>query len=134
MSGACGATRWRPRRPISSAPRIFPIMHVLGVRRDLADAHPWLPGALLKGFTQAKEIAQAALADTSATKVTMPFVEDTLNRAQRLMGPDPWSYGLAANAHVLDRFLDHHHRQGLSPRRVRVEELLHPSTAEAYSL
>ena len=114
--------------------KIFPIMHVLGVRRSLADDHPWLPGALLKGFTEAKRQAEAALADTSATKVTMPFVEDTLNRAQRLMGDDPWSYGLASNVHVLEKFLDYHHAQGLSPRRVEVDELFHPSTVEAYSL
>jgi len=113
---------------------LFPIMHVLGVRRSLAEAHPWLPGALLKGFTEAKRIAGELLADTSATKVTMPFVEDTLDRARRLMGPDPWSYGLAPNAKVLDRFLDYHHAQGLSPARVQVDELFHPSTAEAYSL
>lgn len=114
--------------------RIFPIMHVLGVRRSLADAHPWLPGALLKAFTEAKRIAEDLLSDTSATKVTMPFVEDTLDRARRLMGPDPWSYGLAPNAHVLDRFLDYHHAQGLSPRRVQVEELFHPGSAEAFAL
>lgn len=116
------------------ATRIFPIMHVLGLRRTLAEAHPWLPGALLKAFTQAKGLAEAALADTSATKVTMPFVEDGLGMAQRLMGSDPWSYGYAGNAHVLDRFLDYHHAQGLSPRRVAVEELFHPSTIESYSL
>jgi 4,5-dihydroxyphthalate decarboxylase len=114
--------------------QIFPIMHVLGVRRSLAEVHPWLPGALLKGFTEAKRIAEAALSDTSATKVTMPFVEDTLDRARRLMGSDPWSYGLAANAKTLDRFLEYHYRQGLSPRRVAVEELFHPASVEAFSL
>lgn len=114
--------------------KIFPIMHVLGVRRSLAQEHPWLPGALVKGFVQAKALAQEALQDTSATKVTMPFVEDTLNRAQALMGADPWSYGVAPNAHVLDKFLQYHHDQGLSPQRVAVDELFHPSTYEAYSL
>ncbi|MEC7256205.1 MAG: ABC transporter substrate-binding protein, partial [Pseudomonadota bacterium] len=69
-----------------------------------------------------------------ATKVTMPFVEDTLARAQRLMGPDPWSYGLAGNAHVLDRFLHYHHAQGLSPRRVQVDDMFHPGSVEAFSL
>ncbi|UMA67134.1 ABC transporter substrate-binding protein (plasmid) [Roseivivax marinus] len=117
-----------------SRTRIFPIMHVLGVRRTLAEAHPWLPGALLKAFSASKRMAQEALQDTSATKVTMPFVEDNLNRAQALMGQDPWTYGVADNAHVLDRFLDYHHAQGLSPRRVQVDELFHPSTHEAYSL
>ncbi|MCV0396593.1 MAG: ABC transporter substrate-binding protein [Rhizobiaceae bacterium] len=113
---------------------IFPIMHVLGVRRTLAEAHPWLPGALLKSFTQAKVLAEAALADTSATKVTMPFVEDNLRRASQLMGPDIWSYGAAANRKVLETFLGYHFDQGLSPRRVEVDELFHPATLESFVL
>ena len=113
---------------------IFPIMHVLGVRASLAEAHPWLPGALLKAFGQSKAMAQAALADTSATKVTMPFVEDTLSAARRLIGPDIWTYGVPGNERVLDAFLDMHHRQGLSARRLQVEDLFHPATYEAYSL
>lgn len=117
-----------------SRTRIFPIMHVLGLRRSLAECHPWLPGALLKGFHQAKALAEIALADTSATKVTMPFVEDNLARARRLMGPDIWSYGLSPNSHVLETFLRYHHEQGLSPRRVGIGELFHPSSLEAYSL
>lgn len=113
---------------------IFPIMHVLGLRRSLAESHPWLPGALLKAFSRAKAIAQEALADTSATKVTMPFVEDNLSRARALMGPDLWSYGFANNLPVLDTFLKYHFEQGLSPRRVEAAELFHPATMEAYSL
>jgi 4,5-dihydroxyphthalate decarboxylase len=109
-------------------------MHVLGLRQSLADAHPWLPGALLKAFSAAKTMAQQALADTSATKVTMPFVEDTLTIARQLIGPDIWTYGVAGNEHVLDTFLELHHRQGLSKRRLQVDELFHPATYEAYSL
>ena len=114
--------------------RIFPIMHVLGLRRSLAEEYPFLPAALLKAFTQSKLLAEEALSDTSATKVTMPFVEDNLNRVHALMGDDPWSYGVGGNAHVLNKFLDYHASQGLSPRRVEIEELFHPSTLEAYSL
>ncbi len=33
----------------------FPIMHVVGIRRELAEKHPWLPGAVLKAFEQAKD-------------------------------------------------------------------------------
>ncbi|MGI9424464.1 MAG: ABC transporter substrate-binding protein [Hyphomicrobiaceae bacterium] len=113
---------------------IFPIMHVLGVRRRLAEAHPWLPGALLKGFSAAKALAEEALGDTSATKVTMPFVEDTLTRARSFMGPRLWTYGVDANRHVLEAFLEQHHDQGLSPRRVQLDELFHPATIESYSL
>ena len=113
---------------------IFPIMHLLGVRRELADQHPWLPMAVYKAFAEAKRLALAALVDTSATKVTLPFVEEQLRAARALMGPDFWSYGVAPNRAVLDNFLHHHHAQGLSRRRLRVEDLFHPSTFESHKI
>jgi 4,5-dihydroxyphthalate decarboxylase len=113
---------------------IFPIMHVLGVRRELAEQHPWLPMAVAKAFGEAKSIALSRLVDTSATKVTLPFVEEQLRAARTLMGPDFWSYGYAQNHKVLDNFLHHHHAQGLSKRRLQVEELFHPSTLESHKI
>ena len=109
---------------------IFPIMHVIGVRRTLVDAHGWLPATLLKAFEKSKSRALARLNDTSASKVTLPFVEEQLTAARALMGADFWPYGVPANRHVLETFLDHHHRQGLSPRRLAVEELFPASTLE----
>lgn len=113
---------------------IFPIMHLLGVRRSLAEQHPWLPTALFKAFSASKRQALAHLSDTSATKITLPFVEERLVEARELLGEDFFSYGVPANQVVLDSFLDHHHRQGLSSRRIGVEELFHPSTLESYSI
>jgi 4,5-dihydroxyphthalate decarboxylase len=109
---------------------IFPIMHVIGVRRTLADAHRWLPATLLKAFEKSKSRALARLNDTSASKATLPFVEEQLAAARTLMGADFWPYGVPANRHVLETFLDYHHRQGLSPRRLAVEELFPASTLE----
>jgi 4,5-dihydroxyphthalate decarboxylase len=110
---------------------IFPIMHLLGVRKTLAARNPWLPAALLKAFEQAKALSLAMLGDTSATKVTLPFVEESLKQARELMGRDFWSYGVETNRRTLEAFLRHHHAQGLSRRLVAVEELFHPSTFEA---
>ncbi|MFI4928802.1 MAG: PhnD/SsuA/transferrin family substrate-binding protein [Burkholderiales bacterium] len=113
---------------------IFPIMHVVGVRRALAEAHPWLPGAVLKAFTQAKAMALEALADTSATKVTLPFVEEQLKAARETLGEDFWSYGVAGNESTLQYFLRHHHGQGLSARAMSVDELFHSSTYESHRI
>jgi 4,5-dihydroxyphthalate decarboxylase len=114
--------------------RIFPIMHIVGVRREIVARHPWLPAAVLKAFEKAKTIALERLADTSSTKVTLPFVEEQLRGARELMGNDFWSYGVDANRHVLETFLRHHHKQGLSSRLLTVEELFHPTTFETYKL
>jgi 4,5-dihydroxyphthalate decarboxylase len=113
---------------------LFPIMHVIGVRRTLADRHPWLPGAVLKALEQAKEAGLRALSDTSAPKVTLPFVEERLKEARALMGEDFWPYGVESNRKVLDYFLDQHHAQGLSKRRVSVDELFHEATYESFKL
>jgi 4,5-dihydroxyphthalate decarboxylase len=83
---------------------IFPIMHVVGVRRALVQRHPWLPVAVLKAFTQAKALALDALADTSAPKVTLPFVEEQLKAARATLGEDFWSYGVAGNEATLRAF------------------------------
>ena len=113
---------------------IFPIMHVLAVKKTLAGQHPWLPMALLKAFTQAKAVALEALADTSATKVTLPFVEEQLKAARATLGEDYWSYGVAPARRTLEAFVRHHHLQGLSARALSVDEIFHPATYESYSV
>lgn len=113
---------------------VFPIMHVVGVRKELAAQHPWLPGAVLKAFEQAKAAALDKLADTSATKVTLPFVEEQLKAARESMGQDYWSYGVAPNRATLEAFVRHHHAQGLSARLVAVDEIFHPATYESFKI
>ncbi|HTX24100.1 MAG TPA: ABC transporter substrate-binding protein [Steroidobacteraceae bacterium] len=113
---------------------IFPIMHLLGVRRALAERHPWVPATLAKAFEQAKSVAWRRLRDTSATKVMLPFIDEQVYAARRLLGEDPWPYGLEANRKTLETFLNHHHEQGLSPRPLGVEELFHPATLEAFKI
>ena len=113
---------------------VFPIMHLVGVRRSIAEQHPWLPGAVFKAFNESKAKALELLADTSATKVTLPFVEERLTEVRALMGEDFWSYGLDANRKTLELFLKHHHAQGLSGRLVKPEELFHPGTLETFKL
>jgi 4,5-dihydroxyphthalate decarboxylase len=113
---------------------IFPIMHLLGVRRTLVDKHPWLPAALMKAFVQSKAAALTKLSDTSATKVTLPFVEEQLKATRAFMGDDFWAYGLEPNRKTLEAFLRRHHYEGLSKRLLTPEELFHPATHESFSL
>ena len=122
------ATEWYRRTGL------FPIMHTLGIRRSLVERHPFLPAAVFKAFDRSKQIALARLSDTSATKVTLPFVEEQLRATRALLGDDFWPYGLAPNRVVLDRFLERHHGERLSARRLVPEELFHPSALESHRI
>jgi len=105
-----------------------------GVRRTLVEQHPWLPGAVFKAFSQAKDKAVDMLADPSASKATLPFLEERVAQARALMSDDFWPYGFEANRKTLEAFLRHHHAQGLSSRLVKPEELFHPGTLESFKI
>lgn len=109
---------------------IYPIMHVVGIRKELVARHPWLPVAVYKAFEASKAAAQEKLLDPSAPKTMLPFLEELIATTQQLLGRDWWPYGVAANRTTLEAFLAHHHDQGLSQRRVAVEELFAPTTYE----
>lgn len=109
---------------------IFPIMHVIGIRRSLVEAHPWLGASLYKAFEQSKQRCLPELTQMAALKVTLPWVAQEAEDTRALMGEDYWPYGIEANRKTLDAFLRYHHSQGLSPRPMKLEELFLPSTME----
>ncbi len=113
---------------------IFPIMHVVGIKADLAGRHAWLAASLYKAFLAAKNIALAALRDPNALAASLPSLTWNAERAAALMGADFWPYGLDANAETLDVFLRYHAEQGLSPRGLKAGELFAPSTASQFKI
>jgi len=113
---------------------IYPIMHLLGVRKALLEQHPWVAGNVVKAFEEAKNLAAADLIDIAAPKVMLPFLAEHLEALQSLLGEDIWPYGLEKNRVVLETFLRHHHAQGLSERLVSIEELFDPASLDSFRI
>ena len=107
--------------------RLFPPMHVVGIRKSLVERHPWLPVSVYKAFIEAKELAIEELQQIGHFAMTLPWGVAELEATRKLMGVDYWSYGLATNMHALETFVRYHHEQGISPRLVKPEELFAPS-------
>ena len=115
-----------------AATGIFPIMHVVVVRRDVYEKYPWVAQSLYKALLQAKQEAFANLYDASALRFMLPWLNQDLEQARELLGDDYWSYGLDANVETLATFLRYHHEQGLSRRLFRPEELFAPESTESF--
>lgn len=114
-----------------AATHIFPIMHVVVLRRDVYDRYPWAAQSLQKALLAAKQEAATRLYDSSALQVMLPWLIQDLEAAQALLGRDYWSYGLADNVDTLATFLRYHHEQGLSRRRWTPAELFAPEATES---
>jgi 4,5-dihydroxyphthalate decarboxylase len=110
---------------------IFPIMHVVVIRRDVYERHPWVAQSLYKSLLAAKNEAYGRLYDTSALRFMLPWLTPQLEEARALLGQDYWSYGVEGNRRTLETFLRYHHEQGLSERKFAPEELFAPESLEA---
>jgi len=108
--------------------RIFPIMHVLALRRSLLESQPQLPSELFRLFCEAKKRGQAMM--QAVPTWSMAWKERYLEQEAELFGGDPWQFGLSANQHVLDKFIDYCWQQGIAARRLTASELFPPSTWE----
>jgi 4,5-dihydroxyphthalate decarboxylase len=109
---------------------LFPIMHLVGIRKTLAEKYPWLATSAYKAFCEAKARAMIDLRDVNALMVTLPWLEAETNETSALMGEDFWKYGIAENLPEIEALTQYVCEQGLADRKVKVEELFHPSMFE----
>jgi 4,5-dihydroxyphthalate decarboxylase len=110
--------------------QMFPIMHLIGVKRHLVDRHPWLPASLYKAFSEAKKYAMHDVRDINALLVTLPWLIAEAEESAALMGEDFWRYGVKENAKEIDALTRYAHEQGLVSRKLSLEDLFPPSVIE----
>ncbi|RAI44828.1 ABC transporter substrate-binding protein [Rhodoplanes roseus] len=109
---------------------LFPIMHLIGVRRALVEQYPWLPASVYKAFVQAKALAMADLRALAAPILILPWTEAETLDTMALMGRDFWRYGVAENVREIETLARYSHAQGIAGRIVPVSELFAPSTVQ----
>jgi 4,5-dihydroxyphthalate decarboxylase len=108
---------------------VFPIMHAVGIRRDVHQSRPWIAASVYKAFAQAKRLADAEFAETTALKIGLPWVNAEYDDTRALMGDDFWSYGLTEeNRKALNLMARYSYEQGLSVRLLTVAEMFATST------
>lgn len=113
---------------------IFPIMHVVAIRRDVYEKNRWVAQALYKAFVEAQKLVYEQLMVSASLKTMLPWqiaaVEDTI----ATMGKEWWPYGIDRNRHVIETFTRYHHEQGLSPRQLAVEDMFAPETFSEFRI
>lgn len=105
---------------------VFPIMHVLAMRRTVYERHRWLARNLMTAFEQAKNQSLARALDVTASHFVLPWVADLARDAQALLGQDFWPYGLEPNRVTLEAFCRYALEQGVAHRPLQPEDLFVP--------
>jgi 4,5-dihydroxyphthalate decarboxylase len=113
---------------------IFPIMHVVVMKRSLYATHPWIAKSLTKAFAASLDLAYEAVSERGALRYILPWLQDHVQETKECMGDRWWKDGLKDNRHVLEKFLQYSFQQGLAKKRFRVEDLFAPNTLDEFVL
>ena len=103
--------------------RVFPIMHLVAIRRDRYEHNPWIACSLYNAFVEAKNRALAGLHRTGAHPSMLPWVREAVQEIDELFAGDPWPYGIAANRPTLEALVQYMAEQHLIAQALPIEEL-----------
>jgi len=102
---------------------IFPIMHVVVMRKSILDTHPWAARSLFAAFDEARRRSIERVLDLTASQVPIPWGSDYAREGRALFGEDYFPYGIAPNRRTLEAFLRYAFEQGVCDRHLTPEEI-----------
>jgi len=102
--------------------QIFPIMHVLGIRREIVEKYPWVPINLYHAFNKAKFLAMQKMVNPRI--VPLAWYREAWEEQEDILGRDPWEYGMTEkNENQLKKLVGYSHEQGMISREIPLDEL-----------
>jgi 4,5-dihydroxyphthalate decarboxylase len=106
----------------------LPVNHAYIIRGDIYKKYPWVAFNLYTGFVKAKALAREQLLERIPSALF--FAPEYAAMTQEMISDDPFPYGIKANKAMLDTIVAFSHEQGLTPKKMVVEELFAQSTLD----
>ncbi len=107
--------------------KIFPIMHLIAIRRDVYEKHPFVASSLYNAMLESKKRQLESMRDTGELPYMVPWLFDDLEEIDEVFGGDPFPYGIEPNRPSLEALIMWLHDQGMIPEHIPIEELFVPT-------
>jgi 4,5-dihydroxyphthalate decarboxylase len=117
-------------RAFFSKTGIFPIMHIVAIRKSLAKKNPWLVEAVFKAYSESKKMAYHYLANAAWAYDMLPWIAQEFAETRALMGDNYYSYGIKPNRKILESLFRYSYQQGMCKQELKIEELFEPASLE----
>jgi 4,5-dihydroxyphthalate decarboxylase len=107
--------------------KIFPIMHLVVIRKDVYEKNPFVATSLYNAFCAAKDFAREKMRYSGTLRYMLPWLPADVEEIDELFGGDCWPYGVEPNRPTLDALVSYMVEQGLIPERIPIEKLFVPT-------
>ncbi|OAG36749.1 hypothetical protein AYO21_09022 [Fonsecaea monophora] len=105
---------------------IFPIMHLVAMRRDYYEQNKFAASALYNALNESKELARKRMESTGALRYMLPWLPQELDEIHDVFGEDCWPYGIEENRKTLEALVQCLYDQSMIEKKVPIEELFAP--------
>jgi 4,5-dihydroxyphthalate decarboxylase len=103
--------------------RIFPIMHLVAIRKDVYERYPFVATSLYDAFNKAKDVALEKMMNLRALRYMLPWLMADIDEIYEEFGGDPWPYGVEPNRPTLEALVTYLVDQSLIAAPVPVDDL-----------
>jgi 4,5-dihydroxyphthalate decarboxylase len=107
--------------------KIFPIMHLVVIRNDVYERHPFVATSLYNAFEAAKDWAREKMRFPGTLRYMLPWLPDDIEEIDALFGGDCWPYGVEPNRPTLEALVSYMVEQGLIAEPIPIEKLFVPT-------
>ena len=88
-----------------------------------------MPKAVFNAYSQAKKLMYEQQ-NLAWMTISLPWVVQELEETRALMGENYFPYGIKPNRKALEALFQYSYEQGLAQKKLKIEDLFHPSTLE----
>jgi 4,5-dihydroxyphthalate decarboxylase len=103
--------------------RVYPIMHVIALRKAVLTDNPWVARNLYNAFEESKRRSLERILDPAVSRYPLPWLANYASRVVEQFGGDPFPYGIEANRPTLELFLRYAHEQGIAHKLVKPDDI-----------
>jgi 4,5-dihydroxyphthalate decarboxylase len=117
-------------RKLYRTTKIFPIMHLIAIRRGLYERHRWIARSFYKAFVESKRRALARMRYAGSLAYMLPWLMAEIEEIDEVFGGDAWPYGVEANRPTLQALVQYMWEQHFIAKPIPIEDLFVPLPGE----
>ncbi|HYS24902.1 MAG TPA: hypothetical protein VEP46_04845, partial [Vicinamibacterales bacterium] len=102
--------------------KVWPIMHIIAMRRAIVDEHPWVARNLYNAFLESKQRSIERILDPAVSRYPVPWLATYARRMRDMFGGDLFPYGIEENRPTWEQMALYTHQQGIAHRHMAPEE------------
>ena len=103
--------------------KVWPIMHIIAMKKSVVEEHPWVPRNLYNGFLESKRRSIERLMDPAVSRYPLPWLATYARKMRDMFDGDTFPFGIEENRATWEQMALYTFQQGIAHKQFTPEEI-----------